>query len=288
MSQIIRIIIPHIVHPVLLFVFLSPIVFIVAYIIIGTRPYQQVVDVSTATIAGSFSIRIETLVINGTTFKTQFTELHIPTYRVSNLIQSLIGILSFIINMRQRRTEASIFTGLADADVIIGNETCLQEILKVVFTFRYQWHLFPFISIRVILYSCTADVQFITPNEVGSGIFTSLTGTVSMLYFRQYQITGIEHRTAVYRNIKSLLTTFLRSHHNSSRTSAGTIQGRCGSPLQHINRFDIVCCNVIQRDIAIWHTIYYQQWSFTTQFESWGCIELRTVGYIQTGNFTSQ
>ncbi|MFS2598003.1 hypothetical protein AAH102_20045, partial [Bacteroides fragilis] len=26
------------------------------------------------------------------------------------------------VNMRQRRTEASIFTGLADADVIIGNE----------------------------------------------------------------------------------------------------------------------------------------------------------------------
>ena len=258
MRQIIRVIIPHVIHPVLFFVFLSPIVFIVAHIIIGTCPYQQVVDVTAAAITGSFTIGIETLVVDRASFETQFAELHVSTYRISNLIQSLVRILSLVINMRQRRAETTVFTGLADTDIVIGDETCFQEVLKVVFTFRNQRHLFPLISIRVILYGCTADIQFITPNKVGSGIFTSLTGTVSVLHFRQHQIAGIEHRTTVYRNIQSFLATFLCSHHDSSRTSAGTIQSRCSSSFQYVNRLNVIRRDIIQRDIAIRHTVHNQ------------------------------
>lgn len=103
--------------------------------------------------------------------------------------------------MRQRRTEASIFTGLADADVIIGNETCSQEILQVVHlsipNFIFSIHKYTGLICTAVRLMSSLSLQ------IQSCSILHLNGKLGFSYFRQYQITGIEHRTAVYRNIKS-------------------------------------------------------------------------------------
>ena len=63
---------------------------------------------------------------------------------------------------------------------------------------------------------------------------------------------------------------------------------RCGDFYETYSTDAIIAAEILGITLTKRHTVYYQQWSFTTQFESRGCIELCTVGYIQTGNFTSQ
>ena len=241
----IRVVIPLGIHPVLLFVLLDPVVLIVAYIIFGTRPHQQVIKESATTVSGSHVIGIKALIISQSSVKREFLPLHITRHRISDLIQFLVRILSFIIHMGQWSAYTSIFTFLRDTYIVVCHHTQLLEVLQIVFAFRYQRHVYPFVRIRIILQCRTPDVQLISPYISSGRIGTLWSGTVWRLHFRLSQISGRKHRTAIHSHIQSLFFSLFGSNHHRTGSSTCTIQGRSRSSFQDIDRLDIISSYII-------------------------------------------